>query len=276
MALICRQFEFNLSRPLVMGIINVTPDSFSDGGQFRQRDAALKQIEQLIAQGADILDIGGESTRPGAEEVSLDEELSRVMPVLEALTDCPIPISIDTYKPELMSQAIQAGVSLVNDVNALQAPGALALVAQSDVAICMMHKQGTPLTMQQKPNYNHIVSEVSTFLQQRIKQAQQLGISLSRIIIDPGFGFGKTQQHNVELLREFSHFSALGVTLLAGISRKSMLGNIVQRPAEQRVAASIAAALIAVQNGAHIVRVHDVAATVDALKVWCAIQELDW
>lgn len=175
-----------------------------------------------------------------------------------------------------MSQAIQAGVSLVNDVNALQAPGALALVAQSDVAICMMHKQGTPLTMQQKPNYNHIVSEVSTFLQQRIKQAQQLGISLSRIIIDPGFGFGKTQQHNVELLREFSHFSALGVTLLAGISRKSMLGNIVQRPAEQRVAASIAAALIAVQNGAHIVRVHDVAATVDALKVWCAIQELDW
>jgi len=269
----CGNHRFDLSRPLVMGIVNVTPDSFSDGGRYASTAQALKHAQQLIADGADILDIGGESTRPGAAEVSEQQELERVLPVIEGLRGCPVPISIDTWKPAVMRAALAAGASMVNDVNALLADGALQVVAASHAAVCLMHKQGTPQTMQRQPHYEDVVGEVEAFLRARIAAALEAGIARERIVIDPGFGFGKTLAHNLALLRRLERFTGLGVLLLVGISRKSMLGAITGRGVEERLAASVAAALLAVQRGAAIVRVHDVRETVDALKVLNALNE---
>jgi dihydropteroate synthase len=269
----CGKFEFDLSRPLVMGIVNVTPDSFSDGGHHVSTADAITHALQLIADGADILDIGGESTRPGAATVSEQEELDRVLHVIEGLRGIPVPISIDTYKPEVMHAALAAGASMVNDINALQAPGALEVVAKSDAAVCLMHKQGAPQTMQKQPQYRDAVAEVSAFLRERMAAVEAADIARDRIVIDPGFGFGKTLAHNLALLRGLETFRALGVPVLAGLSRKSMLGAITGREVNDRIAASVAAALLAVQRGANIVRVHDVRETVDALKVWNAINE---
>jgi len=268
----CGKFKLDLSRPLVMGIVNVTPDSFSDGGQHLQCAAALVHAHQLIADGADIVDIGGESSRPGAQPVSIQEELDRVLPIIEGLHDMPVPISIDTCKPEVMEAAIAAGAQMVNDINALQDPAAMSVVAASPVAVCLMHKRGNPQTMQAQPHYQDVVAEVSEFLRERIAAAEMAGIERKRIVIDPGFGFGKTLEHNLVLLRELSKLGELGMPVLAGLSRKSMLGALTGQDVGDRLAASVAAALIAVQRGAGIVRVHDVRATVDALKVLNAVK----
>jgi dihydropteroate synthase len=267
----CGNFKFDLSRPLVMGIVNVTPDSFSDGGLHLQRDAALAHAHQLIAEGADLLDIGGESTRPGAKPVGIQEELDRVLPVIEGLRGAPVPVSIDTFKPEVMQAAIAAGAQMVNDINALQDAAAMNAVASANVAVCLMHKQGDPLTMQQQPNYQDVVTEVSAFLRERIAASEAAGIRRDRIAIDPGFGFGKTLAHNLTLLCELNKLTELDVPIMAGLSRKSMLGAVTGRDVGERLPASIAAALIAVQRGANVVRVHDVGATIDALKVWNAV-----
>jgi dihydropteroate synthase len=272
MFLHCASLRLDMSRPLVMGIVNVTPDSFSDGGRHLLRDAAIAHAHQLIAEGADILDIGGESTRPGAQTISVQQELDRVLPVIEGLRDCATPLSVDTCKAEVMHAALAAGVHMVNDINALQQPEALAAVVASDAAVCLMHKQGQPQTMQQDPHYEDIVVEVMEFLRSRISAVEAAGVARDRIVIDPGFGFGKTLAHNLILLRNLEHFSVLGVPLLAGLSRKSMLGAITGQDVDNRLAASVAAALLAVQRGAGIVRVHDVRATCDALKVWQAVQ----
>jgi dihydropteroate synthase len=271
--LFCGPFHLDLSRPLVMGIINVTPDSFSDGGLHLRHDAALAHAHQLIAEGAAMLDIGGESTRPGAMPVGVQQELDRVLPLIEALRGAPVPLSIDTHKPEVMRAALAAGVSMVNDINALQQPGALQALAASDAAVCLMHKQGDPQTMQQQPHYADVVSEVKEFLRARIAAAQAAGIARERMVIDPGFGFGKSLVHNLDLLRSLADFEGMGVPLLAGLSRKSMLGAITGQDVEHRLPASVAAALLAVQRGAKIVRVHDVRATVDALKILDAVNE---
>ncbi len=254
-----------------MGIVNVTPDSFSDGGRYVSTASAISHARQLITDGADILDIGGESTRPGAAAVNSQEELDRVIPVIEGLNDISVPISIDTYKPEVMRAALAAGASMVNDVNALQEEGALNVVASSGAAVCLMHKQGTPENMQQQPQYRDVVAEVSAFLHDRIVAAEAAGVARDRIVIDPGFGFGKTLAHNLDLLRELETFCALGVPVLAGLSRKSMLGAITGRGVDERQVASVAAALLAVERGAAIVRVHDVRDTVDALKIRDAV-----
>ena len=266
----CAQFQFDLSRPLVMGIVNATPDSFSDGGLYNRHDAAIAYARQLMEEGADIIDIGGESTRPGAQAVSVEEELARVLPVIEGLHG--VPISVDTFKPEVMKAAIAAGVHMINDINALQDEAAMNIVAGSNAAVCLMHKQGNPQTMQQQPCYRDVVDEVGVFLRARIEAALAAGIARERMLIDPGFGFGKTLHHNLLLLRELNELAGMGVPLLAGLSRKSMLGAITGQDAQHRMPASVAAALIAVQRGASIVRVHDVRATVDALKIWNAIK----
>ena len=273
MFLHCGPFRLDLSRPLVMGIINATPDSFSDGGQHLRRDAAITHAQQLIAEGADIIDIGGESTRPGAQPVGAQEELDRVLPIIEGLRGVPIPLSVDTCKPEVMRAAINAGVQMINDINALQDAAALDAVAASGVAACLMHKQGNPQTMQQQPHYQNVVVEVCDFLRERLATAEAAGIARERIVIDPGFGFGKTLAHNLNLLRHLGNLRELGVPVMAGLSRKSMLGAITGQDVNHRASASIAAALIAVQHGASIVRVHDVRETVDALKIWNAINE---
>lgn len=269
--LICGHFQFDLVTPLVMGIVNVTPDSFSDGGLHRRRDAALAHAMQLLEEGADIIDIGGESTRPGAQPVGIQEELDRVLPLIEALHDVPVPLSLDSFKPEVMRAAIAAGVQMVNDINALQDVAAMRVVAGNNVAVCLMHKQGNPQTMQLQPDYRDVLTEVGEFLRARIVAAESAGIDRQRIVIDPGFGFGKTLEHNVTLLRELKKLTELGVPVLAGLSRKAMLGALTGSSVGQRLPASVAAALIAVQHGAKIVRVHDVRATVDALKIWNAM-----
>lgn len=267
----CGKFRLSLDRPLIMGVVNVTPDSFSDGGRYATTEDAVTHARVLIGEGADILDIGGESTRPSAVPVAFEEERRRVLPVLEALRDCGIPVSIDTQNPALMREAIAAGASMVNDINALAAPGALEAVADTAAAVCLMHKQGNPQTMQQDPHYEDVVREVRQFLVERVTAAECAGIVRERIVIDPGFGFGKTFEHNLALLRELRQFAALGVPVLAGLSRKAMLGKITGREVGERVFASIAAALIAVENGVRILRAHDVAATRDALAVWQAV-----
>jgi len=269
----CGKFKLELSRPLVMGIVNVTPDSFSDGGRHLHSEAALAHARKLIEEGVDMLDIGGESTRPGAEPVDAQQELDRILPVLEGLCDVPVPLSVDTRKPEVMRAALAAGASMINDVYALREPEALAALAASDAAVCLMHMQGDPENMQFEPHYRDVMSEVMTFLRMRIATVQAAGIARERIVIDPGFGFGKTLAHNIALLCGLDAFASLGVPVLAGLSHKSMLGAITGQPVEQRLAASVAAALLAVQHGAKIVRVHDVRATVDALKVWRAVNE---
>ncbi len=259
-----------------MGVINVTPDSFSDGGLYLSTQQAIAHARNLIDEGADILDIGGESTRPGSQQVSIDEELKRVIPVLEALTDSDIPISIDTSKPEVMKRAIAAGAFMINDVNALRSPEALEAVAQNNhVKLCLMHMQGTPKSMRKNPQYKNIVSEVKDFLEQRIHAAMTAGISKDRLIIDPGFGFGKTLEHNFALLNQLNQLTTLGVPVLAGLSRKSMLGAITGNGVDRRIHESIAAALLAVVKGAKIVRVHDVKASKDALAVYSAMQNCD-
>jgi dihydropteroate synthase len=271
MHLQCGRFKLALERPLVMGVVNITPDSFSDGGMFADTERAIAHAQRLIGEGVDILDLGGESTRPGAAPVSLEVERRRVLPVLEALASGGVPVAVDTRKPELMREAIAAGAAMINDVTALSGPGALAAVARAPVAVCLMHMQGDPATMQSNPDYRDVVREVRDFLAQRVAVAEAAGIARNRIVVDPGFGFGKTVEHNLALLRSLSEFSSLGGALLAGLSRKAMLGKLTGREPRERVHASVAAALLAVQNGAHIVRVHDVAATRDALAVLRAV-----
>jgi dihydropteroate synthase len=254
-------------------VVNVTPDSFSDGGRFLDPAAAIAHARRLLEEGADLIDLGAESSRPGADAaVSADEELRRLRPVLQELRD--VPLSIDTIKPEVMRVALAEGAAMINDINALRAPGALAAVAAGDAAVCLMHMQGTPGTMQQHPRYENVVAEVKAFLQERVEAVRAAGILAQRIVIDPGFGFGKTLEHNLELLRHLREFAALGVPVLAGWSRKSSLGQITGKPAGERLAASVAAALIAAQNGAAILRVHDVAATRDALSVLAAVGKI--
>lgn len=264
---------FGCNRPQVMGIVNVTPDSFSDGGRFRSPTAAFEHAQRLIAEGADILDVGGESTRPGAPPVGEQEEMDRVIPVLEVLRGCGVPLSVDTMKPAVMRAALAAGAVMVNDVMALRAPGALQAVAASDCAICLMHMQNDPLTMQVAPHYEDVVVEVRDFLAARIAACEAAGIARSRLCIDPGFGFGKTRQHNIALLRSLDALSVLDCPVLVGLSRKSVLGQVTGNDVGGRLHASLAAAVIAVMKGARIVRVHDVRATVDALGVVAAIQE---
>jgi dihydropteroate synthase len=271
----CGRFLFDLTkrkRPIVMGILNATPDSFSDGGKFRTVKDAIIKAEQMIAGGVDLIDIGGESTRPGAEPVELQEELDRVLPIIEALKDCGIPLSIDTYKAQTMRQALHAGVDCVNDIWALRQPGALEAVMEShDCGIVLMHMQRDPLTMQFNPEYQDIIKEVKGFLKDRAQLLISKGISGDRIAIDPGFGFGKSLEHNLSMLTNFADFSTLGLPVLAGISRKSMIGKITGKDTNERVAPSIAAAIMAADRGAQIIRVHDVPETVDALKLWEAI-----
>ncbi len=266
------RFSLPLERPLIMGVVNVTPDSFSDGGRFLGARQAVDHARILIEEGADILDIGGESSRPGAQPVSLDEELRRVMPVLEELGGLPVPVSVDTCKPEVMRRAIAAGAAMVNDINALRAPGALEAVAQTQAAVCLMHMQDEPLTMQRDPHYEDVVSEVMAFLARRVEAALRAGIARERIVIDPGFGFGKKTGHNLELLRGLAGIAGLGQPVLVGLSRKALFGKITGKPVADRVSSSVAAALLAVERGAAVVRVHDVAATRDALLVLNAIE----
>ncbi|USE81574.1 dihydropteroate synthase [Cupriavidus gilardii] len=263
-----------------MGILNVTPDSFSDGGQHASRDAALRHAEQMIAEGVDIIDIGGESSRPGSASLPLEQELARVLPIVEALRDCGKPLSIDTYKPETMRAALAAGADLINDIWGLRMPGALEAVAAAQAGqgvqpgLCVMHMQRDPQTMQEAPHYDDVVGEVRDFLQQRVDALRAAGVDDSRIVLDPGFGFGKTADHNLRLLGELPRLAVDGLPLLAGLSRKSTLGAILGgRPPQQRVAASIAAAVCAAERGAYIVRVHDVQASVDAIKTWWAVRQ---
>ena len=268
--------QFDLSRAIVMGILNVTPDSFSDGGQFDRVEQAVEHALRMQQEGADIIDIGGESTRPGAQPVSVDEELERVLPVIRAIRQqSTIPISIDTSKAEVMRAAVAEGADMVNDVNALQAGGAVEVCAELAVPVCLMHMQGQPRTMQQEPYYVDVVKEVADFLLQHNQRCVAAGIAPDRIVIDPGFGFGKTLQHNLALLRGLDAICALELPVLVGISRKSMLGAILDKPVEDRLFAGIAAAVIAYSKGARLFRVHDVAPTRDALAVCDALQYKD-
>lgn len=273
----CGRFGFSLdNRAVVMGILNVTPDSFSDGGNFNKLEFAISRAEEMVAAGAAMIDIGGESTRPGSPSVPLAEELRRVMPVVYALRGLEVPLSVDTCKPEVMREVIIAGADMINDVNGFRAPGAIEAVRDSECGLCIMHMQATPETMQAEPHYDDVVAEVIAFLRARIDAMTAAGIDRERICIDPGFGFGKTVAHNYTLLAGISRMrSELGLPVLAGLSRKSMIGAIVGKPVEQRLAGSLAGALAAVAQGARIVRVHDVAETVDALNVWQAATSIN-
>lgn len=273
----CAGKPLDLSRPVVMGILNVTPDSFSDGGRYQRLDAALAQAERMVEEGAAIIDVGGESTRPGARGVSRDEELARVLPVVEALaTRLPVPLSIDTSKPEVMRVAVAAGAGMLNDVRALREPGALEAAADTGVPVCLMHMLGEPRTMQSDPRYADVVREVSDFLAERQAACVAAGIPRERILLDPGFGFGKTLAHNLSLLRRLGELCSLGQPLLVGLSRKSMLGAVLGGvPPGRRVQASVAAAVLAAERGAAILRVHDVGPTVQALAVLAAVQSAE-
>jgi dihydropteroate synthase len=268
----CGHYRLSLERPLIMGIVNVTPDSFSDGGAYLDATAAIAHAHRLVEEGADILDIGGESTRPGAASVSAEQELVRVVPVLRGLRNIGVPISVDTLKTEVMRAALDEGATIINDVTALSAPGAMEAVAASDAAVCLMHMQGEPRTMQPEPHYDDVVAEVKAYLADRMGAVLAHGIARERVILDPGFGFGKRLEHNLALLREMEQIAALGLPVLAGWSRKSSLGLITGKPANDRLAASLAAAILSVRHGANIVRVHDVAATRDALAVVQAVE----
>jgi len=268
----CGRTLFTLDRPLVMGIVNVTPDSFSDGGCFYSPRQAIEHGLSLRAAGADILDIGGESTRPGAAAVSVEAELDRVLPVLEGLRDCGAALSVDTSKPEVMRAAIAAGAAMVNDVRALCAPGALGAVAGTGAAVCLMHMQGEPRTMQQAPEYRDVVGEVRSYLAARVSACVAAGIATTRLCIDPGIGFGKRAEHNLALLAALDQLATPGIPVLVGVSRKSLVGMITGRAAGDRLAGSVALAALAVMRGAAIVRAHDVAETVDAVKVASALR----
>ena len=266
-----RRFRIDLSRPQVMGIVNVTPDSFSDGGRHDDDRTAIAHCERLVGEGADILDIGGESTRPNAPFVDVDTEWSRIERVLAAAVTLGVPVSVDTYKPEVMRRALDAGADIINDVQALQRPGALAAVAGSGAGVCLMHMRGEPASMMELAVYGDVVAEVGAFLSQRAQAARDSGIPAESITLDPGYGFAKTAQHNLQLLAGLQRLVELGYPLLVGWSRKRTLGDITGKPVEQRLPASLAAALRAINAGANVVRVHDVAATVDAIKVWAAV-----
>jgi dihydropteroate synthase len=269
--------------PQVMGILNVTPDSFSDGGHFLSRDAALKQAHQMAVEGADIIDIGGESTRPGAQPASVEEELDRVIPVLEKMrAELPIPISVDTSKAQVMREAIAAGADMINDVRALRGEGSLTAVAASNkVQVCLMHLQGEPRTMQLNPHYDDVVNEIKAFLLARVQVCLEAGIASSRLLIDPGIGFGKTVEHNLLLMKQLEVFTELGYPVLVGVSRKSLIGKVLNKPVTERLYGSLALAVLAVSKGVAVIRTHDVAATVDALKMTHAVlqqgvQDLSW
>jgi len=261
------------TEPVVMGILNVTPDSFSDGGLFIGKQAAMTRVRQMIAEGAGIIDIGGESTRPGAQAISVEEELARVIPVIEAVrSESDIPISVDTSKPQVMTAAIQAGASMINDVRALREQGALETAAELKVPVCLMHMQGEPRAMQAEPRYQDVVTEVLAFLQQRVASCEAAGIPREKLMIDPGFGFGKTLQQNLALFHDLQRFVATGLPLLVGVSRKSMIGEVLDIPVTQRMAASVALAGLATWLGAEIIRAHDVQPTVHAVKMCQAIK----
>ncbi|WP_168734195.1 dihydropteroate synthase [Pseudothauera nasutitermitis] len=269
----CGRFRLDLSRPRVMAIINLTPDSFSGDGVGRDLSAALARAEAALAAGAELLDLGAESTRPGSDPVPEAEEIARVVPAVKALTGLEVPISVDTLKPAVMRAALDAGADMINDVAGFRSPGALDAVAAGNAGLCVMHMRGEPRTMQADPRYADVVGEVESFLAERVHALEAAGVARERIVLDPGFGFGKTLAHNLALLRALARMRVEGLPVLAGLSRKSMLGAITGRPVDQRLGASVAAALLAVQHGARIVRVHDVAVTVDALKVLAALEE---
>ena len=266
----CGRFRLPLDKPLIMGVVNITPDSFSDGGRFFDRAAAIHHARRLADEGADIVDIGGESTRPGAAPVPEQQEIDRVLPVLEGLQD--LCVSVDTRRPAVMQAVAAAGASMINDVQALGEPGALEVLAKTQCAVCLMHMKGTPATMQQAPHYDDVVGEVKAFLKEAVRKTMFAGIGADRIVIDPGFGFGKTASHNLEILRRLQEFRSLGVALLAGLSRKATIGHLTGRPVDQRLAGSLAMALLAVQGGATILRVHDVKETKDVISIWQAFK----
>ncbi len=272
MPFLCGRYRFSLERPLIMGIVNVTPDSFSDGGRYFAADSAIAQALSLRAAGADILDIGGESTRPGAVPVSIADELARVLPVIEGLGQCGAALSVDTMKPEVMRAALAAGVDMINDVTSLARAGALQAVADSGCGLCLMHMQGEPQTMQTAPHYENVVAEVASYLRVRLDAVRAAGIAPERIVIDPGFGFGKKQDHNIALFKSLPRFADMA-PVLVGVSRKSLIGEITGQSADNRLVGSVAAAMLAVMKGAAIVRVHDVRATVDALKIMHTLGE---
>lgn len=264
------------NRPLVMGILNTTPDSFSDGGNYVRKDIALRRIETMRREGADIIDVGGESTRPGAQAVSESEELDRVIPMVEAIVASGTAVSVDTSKAVVMQEAIKAGASMTNDVRALQEAGALdAIASNEEVLVCLMHMQGQPRTMQQNPHYESVVDDVKSFLQQRVTACQKAGISTDRICLDPGFGFGKSLQHNCELMKHLDSFKELNFPLLVGVSRKTMIGTILDADINSRSNGSVVAAMYALTKGANILRVHDVKATVEAVKLYCAFEQAE-
>jgi dihydropteroate synthase len=271
----CGRHMLDLARPRVMGILNVTPDSFADGGRHADFAGAFAHARRLVDDGADLIDVGGESTRPGAAPVPEAEELRRVLPLVEALASVGVAVSIDTRKPAVMRAAMAAGAAMINDVGALTAPGALEIAAEGNAAVCLVHMQGEPRTMQRSPHYGDVVAEVRGYLVARARVCEAAGIVADRIVVDPGFGFGKTLAHNLALLRALPGIAAAGYPVLAGLSRKSSLGTITGRAVDERLAASLAAALAAVARGAAIVRVHDVRETVDALKVWLAVERGD-
>lgn len=264
--------EIDLARPAVMGILNVTPDSFSDGGEYSDTAAARLRARRMVEAGASVIDVGGESTRPGASAVDAQTEIRRVVPVIEAIrAESDVMISVDTSKPEVMRAAVSAGANLINDVRALRAPGAMEAAAELEVPVCLMHMQGEPRSMQKSPRYDHVVSEVYDFLAARVAAAEQAGLARRRLLVDPGFGFGKTLRHNLQLLNNLDQFTDLGLPVLVGISRKSMIGAILDQPVGARLHGSLAAAVIAALKGASIIRTHDVAATVEALAIVTAV-----
>lgn len=269
----CAQRTLDLSRPHVMGILNVTPDSFSDGGRHNTLDAALRRAIEMQAAGASLIDIGGESTRPGAAKVSVQQELERVAPLVELIArECDVIISVDTSTPAVMTESARLGAGLINDVRALQREGALVAAAATGLPVCLMHMRGEPQTMQDEPHYADVAAEVATFLQERIAACVQVGITPERIVLDPGFGFAKNTQHNYELFRRLPELLSLQCPLLVGVSRKSMIGNILKQPVDQRLYGSLALAVMALERGAKILRVHDVAQTMDVLKIFNAVQ----
>ncbi|WP_421253406.1 dihydropteroate synthase [Aeromonas jandaei] len=278
MQLISKGLSLSLERPHVMGILNVTPDSFSDGGHFNQIERAVAHARQMVADGATLIDIGGESTRPGAPDVSEQEELDRVIPVVERLvSECDVMLSLDTSKAVVMREGCQAGAHLINDVRALLEPGALDAAAEAHVPVCLMHMQGQPRTMQVEPHYDDLVGEVRAFFDERIAACLAAGIARELLLLDPGYGFGKTQAHNYQLLAAQEELLDYGLPLLVGMSRKSMIGNLLNRPVGERLAGSLACALIGMQHGARIIRVHDVRETMDALRVgWQAMTGQDF
>jgi dihydropteroate synthase len=271
-SLLCAGKRLDLSRPQVMGILNVTPDSFSDGGLFVSAETALSQAQKMVHEGAAIVDVGGESTRPGAAAVGIQEELDRVIPVIEVIhNELDVIVSVDTSKAAVMREAVRAGAGIINDVRALREPGALEAASEAAVPVCLMHMLGEPRTMQEAPHYDDVVATVNAFLHERMRQCVQAGIARDRLIIDPGFGFGKTVAHNLMLVKRLSEFAALDAPILMGVSRKSTIGAVLDRPVEQRLAGSVALASLCCQGGAKILRAHDVAATVDAVKIFHAV-----